>query len=235
MITQPQDAPVVLKLDRSDPIKLYVLHQLGHPHVKVELSDDQLESAIRTTCDFITGYFPREQRLASFYTTPLQSTYPLPSDAYWVVEVQWDPFAASIDDLFGMAPVLMCLSPDFKVLAKDGSLQPLGGWEKHWRVQTPYGPSQLLVKKRENERALPKVRIEYDGGIVEATSNHILEVNGDWAEFHQAEAGHSLAGLSGSRIIQSTSTFESTDAVAAKAVGAGCYYGCLEGEPVLIH
>lgn len=99
-IIGPADLPVVLKLG-SDPIKKYVLTKLGHPVVSVEITEDQLETLIRTSGDWISGYFPKEQKLAVFYTSPLQPTYPMPDDAYWVQEVAWDPVTTRIDDVFG--------------------------------------------------------------------------------------------------------------------------------------
>lgn len=99
-ITGPNDLPVILKVD-SDPIKAYVFAQLGYGSVNVELSDAQLEICLRVTGDWIAGYFPREQRFAVFNTEPLRSTYPLPSDAYWVQEVSWDPVTTRLDNVFG--------------------------------------------------------------------------------------------------------------------------------------
>ena len=99
-IISPADLPVVLKV-RSDPLKKYVLSKLGFPHVDVEVSEDQFEVVLRNTGDFISGYFPREQKFAIFYTTPLQSTYPMPEDAYWIQEVSWDPVTTRIDDVLG--------------------------------------------------------------------------------------------------------------------------------------
>ncbi len=92
--------PSILKVN-SDPMKKYILHKLGYPNINVELTDEQLEDIIRVSGDFIATYFPREQKIATFYTIPLQPTYPLPDDAYWVEEVSWDPYAAKVDDLFG--------------------------------------------------------------------------------------------------------------------------------------
>lgn len=106
-ITGPQDSPVVLKV-QSDPMKKYVLSQLGYPSVDVEITEDQLETAIRVTGDFIAGYFPREQRLAVFNTSPLRSTYPMPSDAYWIQEVAWDAYSGgSVKDIFGIESFLI--------------------------------------------------------------------------------------------------------------------------------
>lgn len=99
-IVGPADLPVVLKVS-SDPLKAYVLAKLGHSNVEVELSEQQFEIILKSTCDFIAGYFPHEQRLSWFYTTPMQSTYPIPSDAYWIQEVSWSPLATNVNDLFG--------------------------------------------------------------------------------------------------------------------------------------
>lgn len=91
---------MVLKVP-SDPLKKFVLSKLGYPAVDVEIEESQYETALRETCDFIAGYFPREQRLAVFNTVPLQSTYPMPADAYWIQEVRWFPVTTRIDDIFG--------------------------------------------------------------------------------------------------------------------------------------
>lgn len=98
-IIGPADLPVVCKL-RSDPLKRWIKSHFGWPNVEVELSEDQLEQIIGKMGDWVAGYFPREQKVAVFYTNPLQPTYPLPSDAYWVQEVSWDPVTTRIDDIF---------------------------------------------------------------------------------------------------------------------------------------
>lgn len=99
-IIAPADLPAVLRVP-SDPMKKYVLTMLGHPTVDVEMTEDQWETVLRTSGDFIAGYFPREQRFAWFMTTPLQNTYPMPRDAYWIEEVQWDPVSSNASDIFG--------------------------------------------------------------------------------------------------------------------------------------
>jgi len=104
-ILGPSDLPAVLRV-QSDSMKKYVMAQLGGPHVALELSEDQLEVALRVTGDFIAGYFPREQRMAVFTTTPLQSTYPLPQDAYWIQDIRWNPATTRIDDIFGIESYL---------------------------------------------------------------------------------------------------------------------------------
>jgi hypothetical protein len=99
-IISPADLPAVLKVP-SDPMKKYVLTMLGHPTVDVEMTEDQWETILRTSGDFIAGYFPREQRFAWFMTGAMQSTYALPRDAYWVEDVQWDPVTTNAGDIFG--------------------------------------------------------------------------------------------------------------------------------------
>src|SRR4051812_15749078 len=99
-IVGPADLPVVLQVN-SDPLKKYVLSMLGNPVVEVELFEDQFETVLKTTGDFIAHYFPKEERLAYFYTKPLVGTYDLPNDAYWVREVTWDPATTNIGDIFG--------------------------------------------------------------------------------------------------------------------------------------
>lgn len=233
-ILAPTDLPSILKL-RSEPMKKYVLSKLGHPVTEVEITEDQWETLWRVAGDFISGYFPREQKLGLFWTSPLQSTYPLPDDAYWIQEVSWDPVTTRIDDVFGAESFLFCLSPEFKVLDKFGSLQPIGDWKKSWKAKSPYGDSTLSIKIHNNDRALPKTKIEYDGGIIEATCNHVLQCNNRWREFSEVRTGDKLSGVKHMIDVQNVSVFESTDAISLRANKSGCYYGCTKGSPVLIH
>ena len=76
-IIAPADLPAVLKVN-PEPMKKYVLSKLGHPVVEVEITEDQWNSILTVAGDFIAGYFPREQKIALFYTEPLKSTYPMP-------------------------------------------------------------------------------------------------------------------------------------------------------------
>jgi hypothetical protein len=142
-IIGPADLPAVLKV-ASEPMKRYALAQLGYPNVAVEITEDQLEIALRNTGDWIAGYFPHEQRLAVFNTTPLQSTYPMPSDAYWVQEVRWDPVTTRIDDVFGAESFLFNIGNisgiqnmllDYHLLqAYRKFSQKVLGTEGHWEV-----------------------------------------------------------------------------------------------------
>ena len=233
-IIAPADLPSILKL-RSEPMKKYVLSKMGYPHTEVEISEDQWEVIFKVAGDFIAGYFPREQKLSVFWTSPLRSTYPLPEDAYWVQSVNWDPVTTRIDDVFGAESFLFCVSDDFKILDKYGSLQPVRDWKKNWKASTPYGPSTLQIKRHVNERMLPKVRIYYDGGIVEATNNHVLQCNSKWREFGEVKIGDKLTGIKNKIGVHNVEIFDSKDAIGLRSNKTGCYYGCIEGSPILIH
>jgi len=99
-IIGPADLPAVLKVD-SSILKRHAINQLGGPNVAVEVTEQQWEETLRVIGPFIAQYFPLEQRVAYFYTNPLQSEYPIPEDAYWIQEVAWDPVTTTIDDIFG--------------------------------------------------------------------------------------------------------------------------------------
>ena len=98
-ILGPSQLPVILKVD-SNPLKLHAISELGHPNVLIEMQEPQWEQILRSMGDFVAHHFPYEERYAFFYTNPLQHTYDLPQDAYWVREVAWDPVTSRIDDIF---------------------------------------------------------------------------------------------------------------------------------------
>lgn len=99
-ILGPAQLPVVLKVD-SNPLKFHAISQLGHPVINVELMEPQMEQVLRSTGDWIAQYFPLEERYAFFMTQPLQAEYPIPTDAYWIRKVSWDPAITRIDNIFG--------------------------------------------------------------------------------------------------------------------------------------
>lgn len=142
-ILAPADLPSVLKV-RSEPMKKFVLSKLGFPSVEVEIHEDQWEVIFKVSGDFIAGYFPREQKLATFWTSPLQSTYPLPQDAYWIQSVNWDPVTTRIDDVFGAESFLFNIGnisgiqnilTDYHLLqAYRKFSQKVLGTEGHWEV-----------------------------------------------------------------------------------------------------
>lgn len=232
-ILAPADLPSVLRL-RSEPMKKYVLSKLGYPVIEVEITEDMWEVIFRVSGDFIASYFPREQKLSMFWTSPLQATYPLPQDAYWIQSVAWDPVSTRIGDIFGAESFLFCLSPEFLVLDRFGVLQPIGDWKKGWKALTPFGPKNLRMILRQNKRLLPKIRINYGDGVVEATDNHVLQVNNKWREFSEVHIGDRLRGVKNMMDVQNIECFESTDAISLRST-AGCYYGCISGSPILIH
>jgi hypothetical protein len=100
MITGPENGSVVLNLN-TNPTKFEVLTHFGHPVVQIEITESQLEAIFRTAGDFIAGYFPFEEKLAVFYTRPLVNEYDIPSDAYHIKQVAWDPAVTRIGDIFG--------------------------------------------------------------------------------------------------------------------------------------
>jgi len=142
-IMAPADLPAVMKVHTNE-MKKYVLSRMGYGVTEVEISEDQFETIWRVVGDFIAGYFPREQRLATFWTTPLKSTYPLPVDAYWVQEVAWDPVTTRIDDVFGAESFLFNIGNisgsqnmllDYHLLqAYRKFSQKVLGTEGHWEV-----------------------------------------------------------------------------------------------------
>lgn len=95
-----QGCGAVLQLD-TNPTKFEVLAHFGHPNVRVELDESQFESIFRSAGEFIAGYFPFEEKIATFYTKPLINEYDLPPDAYWIKQVKWDPAVTRIGDIFG--------------------------------------------------------------------------------------------------------------------------------------
>jgi hypothetical protein len=156
-ILAPSDLPMVLQVP-SDPMKAYVLGELGYPNIAVEITEDQLEKALRVTGDFIAQYFPRQLRFAVFYTNPLQPTYPMPEDAYWIREVAWDPVTTRIDDVFGAESFLFNIGnisgiqnilTDYHLLqAYRRFSSKILGTEGHWEVvnEVDGGPGDQLIR-----------------------------------------------------------------------------------------
>lgn len=163
-IIGPAQLPLVLRVP-SEPVKFEILATLGHPQVHVELTEDQLEQIIRTTGDFIAQYFPLEERYAYFYTQPFVSEYPLPADAYWVREINWDPATVRIGDIFsaesflfnvGNVSGIQNLLLDFHLLqAYRKFSQKILGTEGRWEVKgdnmirlfpTPRGSFPVVIE-----------------------------------------------------------------------------------------
>jgi hypothetical protein len=234
-IISPAQLPLVLKL-RSEPIKFEILSTLGHPTVLVELTETQLEQAIRTTGDFIAQYFPNEQKYAYFYTTPLKADYDLPADAYWVQDVKWDPATTRIGDIFGAESFLFCFPKATKLLDKDGSLQDVREWKSEWKVKTPYGSRRINIFKRKSKNTQQARQIVYETGKLVSTINHpILSVNRGWLNNDQFVVGDVLRGITSDRKVTSFLNGGMVESYAVDVPHAQCLFACLEGEPVLVH
>lgn len=234
-IIGPEQLPLVLKVD-SNPLKRDAMHRLGHPHVLVELTDDQMETSLRRVGDFIAEYFPLEEKYAFFMTTPLQAEYPIPDDAYWIRNVKWDPATTRIDDIFGAESFLFCLDEQFQILDKDGSLQPLGDWKNSWKAKTPYGNRKLRIKNHNIKHEIPKLEVDYGYGKITATINHPIVINNNkWREFSELKVGDQLIGINNRYNIQKLNKCRRDEAITVRALNSGVYFGCHEGEPILIH
>ena len=147
-IIGPEQLPVILKVD-SNPLKFHALSQLGHPVVNVEIIESQMEQVLRSTGNFISHYFPLEERFAFFMTQPLQSEYPIPADAYWIRSVSWDPSTTRIDDIFGAESFLFNIGnisgiqnllTDYHLLQSYRKFsQRILGNEGHWEFKVERG------------------------------------------------------------------------------------------------
>lgn len=237
-IIGPKDLPAVLKAD-SNPLKRRLLTHLGHPNIRVELTEPQMEDMLRTVGDFIAQYFANEDRYAYFYTQPLQSTYDLPEDAYWVREVSWDPVVNRIQDIFGAEMFLFCFADGFKIVNSDTTLVPVEEWNDGHMCLTPYGPQRLKVIRHEQGQQL--VQVSYEDGRVICTPNQpintgdfdIMDSLKGWEIASQlkdcyitgVQHNHKLVDLC-ERDPGSTYTIISP---------VGCFFGCHDGEPVLLH
>lgn len=186
-IISPRDLPVVLRVN-SEPIKKYINAALGGSVVEVELTEDQLETIIRVAGSFIAGYFPREQRLAVFQTRPLQSTYPMPSDAYWVESVSWDPVTTSIGDIFGAESYLFNIGNiagvqnqllDYHLLQSYRKFsQKVLGTEGHWEVinEVDGGPDEQLIRLYPTPKGVFPVVVLYHPVVTQFRSPQAMKV-----------------------------------------------------------
>lgn len=235
-ILGPSELPYILKVD-SDPMKKYVLSKLGYPSVEVEVTEDQWETVLRTTGNFIAHYFSKEQKLGVFYTTPLVASYDLPEDAYWVQEVNWDPVTTMIDQIFSAESFLFCFADDMQVLREDNILIKIKDWKDDFRAKTPFGPRKLILERHDHPQEL--VEVTYNGGSIRCTPNHPIKTGsiGDmidgWVEARSA-TGVAITTDGGVDIV-SVRPVESGHTTTIYAVGAHCFYGCHNGKPILVH
>lgn len=94
--------PAFTQLGHEDTndLKNYAQTMLGHPHVLVEITEQQLELIIKQSIGFWTRFFPKEEKYAFFWTTPGKAEYPIPNDAAWIRQILWDPGVSRINDIF---------------------------------------------------------------------------------------------------------------------------------------
>jgi len=229
----PSELPVVLKL-RTDSMKHYVLSQLGHPYVDVEITEPQLESAIRVTGDFISGYFPREERLAVFNTRPLVPTYPLPTDAYWIKEVSWDPITTRIDDVFGAERYLFCAPGGTQLLTTNGPKACETIDVEKDKLVTPFGVSNLKLRWNPVKQPIQVLQTEKD--YLAYTPNHPINLDN---KFRMA-----IVGFPGMKLLNSKDQQPeiidrdrvSTEGTWSIETKCGCYYASVLGkEFYLVH
>jgi len=212
-IIGPADLPVVLKVP-SDPMKKYALSQLGYPSVEVEIAEDQWEIALKVVGDWISGYFPREQKLAVFYSQPLRPTYPLPPDAYWVQEVSWDPVTTRIDDVFGAESFLFNIGNisgiqnmllDYHLLqAYRKFSSKILGTEGHWEVLGeggPDGPTKQLIRLYPTPKGVFPVVVLYYPVVTHFRSPQARKLANDMlvaeAKIMLGHARRKIAGMPG--------------------------------------
>lgn len=233
-IIGPEQLPAILKID-SDPIKMEVLSTLGHPVVNVELTEPQLEQAIRVTGDFIATYLPFEEKYAYFYTQPLVNEYDLPTDAYWIKDVKWDPATTRINDIFGAESFLFCFPKATQLLDKDGSLQDIREWKSNWKITTPYGPRRINIFKRKSKHVQPARQIVYETGKVVSTINHPIYSKKGWRNNDHLKVGDIVCGTNSERRIIDFVDGGMIESYSVDVPRAQCLFACLEGEPILTH
>lgn len=237
-IMGPADLPYILKTN-STPIKKYVLSKLGYPAVDVEIAEDQWETVMKTAGDFIAHYFSKEQMFWVFWTQPLESTYDLPPDAYWVQEVSWDPVTTNIDQIFGAESFLFCFADGMQILREDSQLIRLEDWKPEFMAKTPYGKCRIILERHDQPQEL--VEVSYGNGSIRCTPNHPLKINdlqdmlGDWEIASSCKSGVKLVGVDTNPHVDTITYLDKASTTTVYAVGSHCFYGCHNGQPILVH
>jgi len=236
-IIGPEQLPSIARYE-SDPVKFEILSTLGHPTVLVELTEAQLEQAIRVTGDFVAQYFPFQEKYAYFQAQPLVSTYDLPSDAYWVKDVKWDPATTRIGDIFGAESFLFCFPKATKILDKDNALQDVREWKKTWKAKTPYGSRKLNILKRKSKHTQRARQIIHDTGNIITTLNHPIKCanKNRWLMNEEFKIGDLLQGVNNNnRRIIDLKDGGLIESYSIDVPGAQCLFVAYEGEPILVH
>ena len=235
-ILGPSDLPYILRVD-SDPMKKYVLTKLGHPAVEIEVAEDQWETVLRTTGNFIAHYFSKEQLFGVFWTNPLQSTYDLPDNAYWIQEVAWDPVTTMIDQIFGAEAFLFCFGLGTKVLRSDGEMIGIDEWQEDYKAKTPFGGKKIVIEEHSKEQQL--LEIKHEQGSLVVTPNHPLKTNGiedmidGWLPAEECVVGTGLVTSSGrSEVLGVEHCSGFTKSIIVPS--AHCLWVAIDGEPILV-
>ncbi len=228
------DLPYVLRVP-SAPIKSYVMSKLGHPTVAIELTEDQLEIAIRNVGNFIAGYFPREQRLATFSTTPLQSTYPMPSDAYWIQSVDWDPFTTNVNDIFGTSAYLYCFPGGTRLLTTRGArtCEEVAADPKA-RLVTPFGNRKPRMRWNAVEQPIQMMQTEHD--YLACTPNHPVNLEHKFQMAILGFTGMRLLGSNDKQVEIVDRDRLTTPGTWSVETRSGCFYASALGKQFyLVH
>jgi len=235
-IVGPSDLPYILQVD-SDPMKKYVLSKLGHPVVEVEITEDQWETVLRTTGNFIAHYFSKEQMFAVFYTTPLENTYDLPNNAYWIQEVAWDPVTTMIDQIFGAESFLFCFGPGTKILRSDGEMILIDEWQEDYKAKTPFGDKKIKIEKHDKDQQL--LEIEHEYGKIVVTPNHPLKTSSlddmmdGWVPADECVVGSDIMTSDGpSKVVSVKELNGPTNSIIVP--GAHCFWASVDGQPILV-
>lgn len=235
-IIGPAELPQILRVP-DNPIKKYVLSMLGHPVTEVEIEESQWNTIFNVSGDFIAHYFPLESRLTWFYTNPLQTDYEMPDGAYWIRSVKWDPATTNIGDVFGAESFLFCFADGLKILNDNNELIPLEDWKENYKAKTPFGNCKLsTIRHKELQRL---IKVEYTGGSIVCTPNHPIKISGlsdmlnDWTPAEDLKKGMILSDKKLKVKLITEMPLGPTTTVCAKK--ARCFYGCFNGEPILVH
>ena len=188
-IIGPKDLPVVLHVD-SNPLKMHVLSQLGHPTVLVEISESAIEQVLRSTGDFISTYYALEEKYAFMMTTPLQGEYPVPEDAYWIRSVAWDPSVTRLDEIFSAESFLFSFCGGSILLTEGGPLSCEECYEKRSRLVTPFGHRRSIM--RWNAKHQPMTLLKTEKDFLACTPNHPVNCNGKFRSAELCNIGDKL-------------------------------------------
>jgi hypothetical protein len=171
---------------------MQALSTLGHPVVMVELTEPQLEQAISITGSFISQFYPSEHQYAYFYTNPLQSTYPLPPDAYWVQDVKWDPATTRIGDIFSSESFLFCFPGGTQILTVKGPMicEDLCKKFEDVKVRTAFRPHKVRMRWNERKQQITILKTKND--FLMCTPNHPINCNNKFIPAEACKLGDKL-------------------------------------------